>query len=161
MKESMGSGAVKKMAKRRMEAISGNYSSYARVMNNKEHLQMAVEVNEVSLALGELRQETENEKKAAAKQRKVDEMQREQRKQQAASLESKKKEDLRPSLLTKADQLASRALSVADIPNRGLVELLRYFFEPPLEGLSKLKRPQLVEAVEDRLNTFREQRFEA
>jgi hypothetical protein len=52
-----------KMVKRRMEAISGNYSSYARVMNNNEHLQMAVEVNEVSLALGELGQETENKKK--------------------------------------------------------------------------------------------------
>jgi hypothetical protein len=70
------------------------------------------------------------------------------------SLGSKKKEELHPSSLAKADQLASHA------PNKGLIELLKYFFELPLEGLSELK-PHLVDAVEDHLNSFHEQRFEA
>ncbi len=157
----MGSAAVKKMPKRRLEAMSGNINSYARVMNNKEHLEKAIEVNDITMALGELRQEAEEEKKAAARKKRLEEEQREKKKQQALQLESEKRAQLRPSLVAKADQLASRALSVADIPNRGLIELLKYFFEPPLEGLSKLKRPQLVVAVEDRLNSFREQRFEA
>jgi hypothetical protein len=36
--------------------ISGNYSSYNRVMNNNEHQQMAVKVDEASSTLDELRQ---------------------------------------------------------------------------------------------------------
>jgi hypothetical protein len=107
-----------------MESISGNYSSYSRVMNNPEHLQMAIEVNEVSLALGELHQEAENKKEEAAKKKKMGE---EQRRQHASQLESKKKSQLLPSLHAAAEQLAGGSKSVVDINNKGLIELLRYF----------------------------------
>lgn len=53
--------------------ISGNYCSYNRVINNNEHPQMAVKVDEVSSTLDELRQKVEHEQKSAATQKKMDE----------------------------------------------------------------------------------------
>jgi hypothetical protein len=127
-------------------------------MNNPEHLQMAIEVNEVSLALGELHQEAENEKKEATKKKRLGE---EQWEQQASQLECNKKAQLLPSLHATAEQLAGGSKSVVDINNKGLIELLKYFFDPPTEGLSKLKRPKLVELVEEWLQIYRASRFEA
>jgi hypothetical protein len=161
LRDSMGEGAIKKMPQRRLEAFSGNISSYSRVMNNPEHLKRAMEVNEVSMALGELRQEAEDDRKAAARQKKIGDEQREQRKQQALQLELDKKMQLQPSLLATAEKLATNESSVADINNKGLVDLLKYFFDPPTEGLSKMKRQQLMEVVEERLQIYRAHRFEA
>jgi hypothetical protein len=45
------------------------------------------------------------------------------------------------------EKLASGSKSVAGIPNKGLIDLLKYFFNPPTEGLSKMKHPQLVDAA--------------
>jgi hypothetical protein len=87
---------------------------------------MAIEVYEVSLALGELRQEAENEKKEAAKKKRIGEEQREQWKQQVSQLECNKKAQLQPSLHAAAEQLAGGTKSAVDINNKGLNELLRY-----------------------------------
>ena len=59
-----------------------------------------------------------------------------------------KKMQLQPSLLATVEKLATNESSVADINNKGLVDLLKYFFDPPTEGLSKMKRQQLMEVVE-------------
>ncbi len=87
MRDSVGDGAIKKMPQRRLEAFSGNISSYSRVTNNPEHLKRVMEVDEVSMSLGELHQEAEDEWKAAARQEKIGGKQCEQWKQQTLQLE--------------------------------------------------------------------------
>jgi hypothetical protein len=91
----------------------------------------------------------------------MEEEKREKKKQQAQKLEAEKRTQLQPSLLETVEKLASGSKSVAGSPNKGLIDLLKYFFNPPTEGLSKMKHPQLVDVVEGHLNSFCEHRFEA
>jgi hypothetical protein len=38
---------------------------------------------------------------------------------------------------------------------------MKYFFDPPINGMSKIKNAQLVVAVEECLETYQASRFEA
>jgi hypothetical protein len=159
--DAVGEGAKKKMAKRRVEFISGNVNSYARVMNSQEHLDKATEANGLAAILGEMKADGEEERATRAAEKKTEDAEREKRREAAAQKEQEKRTMLLPSLLVTAEELATRA-KIIDAVNIGdLKDLLKYFFEPPLAGLSKMKRAELVAAVEQRVEVYRAGRFEA
>jgi hypothetical protein len=57
-------------------------------------------------------------------------------------------------LLITAKELATHAKIIDSVNVGDLKDLLRYFLEPPLAGLSKMKRADLVAAVEERLEVY-------
>jgi hypothetical protein len=161
LQDAIGEGATKKLAKRCVELMSGNISSYSRLMNNNEQLQKAKEMVDLTAVLGEMRAEKDEENKAKATERKAEEAERATKKVEAAQKESEKKSGLQAHLVVIVETLATRTKIIDSVNIGDLKDLLRYFFEPPLAGLSKMKRADLVAAVEEHLEVYRAGRFEA
>jgi len=61
-----GKGAQNKLAKRRLDVISGNASSYSRCMNDPKHLKQIKEVNKLAATVAEVTADIDNEKKQNA-----------------------------------------------------------------------------------------------
>jgi len=59
-----GKGAVNKLAKRRLDMISGNVASHARCLNSTKHLKQIEEVNQLVATVAEVSADIENEKEA-------------------------------------------------------------------------------------------------
>jgi len=55
----LGDGAKKKLAKRQVDIITGNISSYSRVVNSQALLDLAVEANDIAAVIGEIRADNE------------------------------------------------------------------------------------------------------
>ena len=106
LQETMGEGAKKKLAKRRINFWDGNISSYSRVLNSKEQLMAMREVNELTAVLGEIRNDNEEDrsKRAAAKASKAEEKGR--RKLAAVKVESTRKAELMPQQLVELAETA-------------------------------------------------------
>jgi hypothetical protein len=62
---------------------------------------------------------------------------------------------LQPALAALAEGLVSGALSIDNVKNGDLVNLLKYFFEASINGISKLKREGLMENVLDLLENYK------
>ena len=58
-----GQGAVQKVAKRRLDMISGNVASYSRYLNDEKRLAEIKELNELTSAVAEVSADKMNEKK--------------------------------------------------------------------------------------------------
>ena len=70
----MGDGAIKKLARRKLDSIDSNVASYSRILNDEaqlEHLKESKALNEMIALLNEERQ-VEQEKRAAEKAAKFD-----------------------------------------------------------------------------------------
>jgi len=61
-----GKGAQNKLAKRRLDMISGNASSHLRSMNDPKHLKQIKEVNQSAATVAEVTADIDNEKKKHA-----------------------------------------------------------------------------------------------
>jgi len=64
--ETIGEGAKKKIAKRRINFIDGNITSYSRLLNSSEQLTSMQEINSLTAIIGEIRTEREHEKSERA-----------------------------------------------------------------------------------------------
>jgi len=158
----MGSGAVKKMPKRRMEAISGNFSSYARVMNNEEHMRLTMEVNEISMELGELRQEADDGRKAAAANKKAKDDERKRRQVAATATIQQRKEMIMPQLIEAAELACNNEAVLQQLGKKTLQDLLRYLFtDPPVSKISSMRVGDLMTAVKAGLEVYKANRASA
>ena len=83
-----GKGAQNKLAKRRLDVISGNVSSYLRCLNNPKHLKQIKEVNQLAAAVASVAAEMEEEKRTQVE--KTAQMSKLQRKRRPKSKRKKK-----------------------------------------------------------------------
>ena len=155
LNDCIGDGAKKKLAKRRINIISSNVNSYSRLVNSEEQLKNAVEVNGIAALLGEIRADADEERAAKAAKTKANDFEKAQRKNANAAAFTSKKEELQPALAALAEGLVSGALSIDNVKNGDLVNLLKYFFEASINEISKLKREGLMENVLDLLENYK------
>jgi hypothetical protein len=59
MDEMRGDGAKKRMARRRLDMVNGNISSYCRVLNSKDQLDRMKEVTLLTASVAEVTKEKE------------------------------------------------------------------------------------------------------
>jgi len=62
-----GKGAQSKLAKRRLDMMSGNVASYSRCMNDPKRLKQIQEVNQLAATIAEVSADIDNEKEAIKK----------------------------------------------------------------------------------------------
>jgi len=67
---------------------------------------------------------------------------------------------LQPCLIELAEGLANGSTDLEKVAVK-LSELLHYFFEPPIVGLTKMKRPALLAAVQEWIEIYKLSRVEA
>ena len=118
------------------------------------------ELNALTSIIGSIRADNAQDREAWAAARSASAQEKVRRKQLAAEAFQVQKSALQPKLIAIVDKLASRDTPVQSVWNADLIDLLKYFFDDPPTGLSKLKNPELVAAVEERLETFRATRAE-
>ena len=78
-----GAGAMNKIAKRRLDIMSGNVASYARCLNNKKHLGSLKEYNELIASVAEISAEMEVEKQRKREEASAKATERQEKKKQA------------------------------------------------------------------------------
>ena len=150
----VGLGTQKKNAKHRLEFISGNVNSYSRVMNSQQHLSLAVETNGLAAMIGEMEADAAVERAAKAASSKDIENEKERRNQACTSAMDRKKVQLQPHLAILAEGHVTGFTLIGDVKVYNLKDLLRFFFEPSLVGLSKYNRTELVIAVKERIKLY-------
>ncbi len=140
MREAVGEGALKKMARRRLDVATGNVQSYARVLNGTEQVTKLKEHLELAAALADLQAEKEKEKAEAAAKKKAEAEEREAKKAESIRKEAQAKELLLPGLTDDVDKGMDHVLS---LKNDRLKQILKYFFDE--KGLSSLRKKDLQE----------------
>ena len=84
--ETMGEGAKKKLAKRRLEAMRGNVASYSRVLNSTERMVAIKEAKALHAVVAEVSVEIETEKLIRAQRKESKKADRELKKKKAIDL---------------------------------------------------------------------------
>jgi hypothetical protein len=139
LNDTMGEGAKKKLAKRRIELLSGNIASYSRVLNSEAQLQHVKDMNSLTAILGEISAEQDATKEKKSNERKLAAAEKEKQKAKAQMADLAKKEALMPELAAIVASIDSGSVDVLGNLNvKKLKELLKYFFGS--HGLSTLKK---------------------
>lgn len=97
--ETMGEGAKKKLAKRRLEAMGGNVASYACVLNSTERMVAIKEAKALHAVVAEVSAEIEMEKLMRAQKKEIKKADGELKKKKAMEALALKRKELMPQLL--------------------------------------------------------------
>ena len=142
-----GEGAVNKLSKRRLDMISGNVSSYSRMLNDPERLEMIKDVHKIAATCAEVsadmeankRQRTEAAAKKAAEANK--------KKIRKELEEEAKAEELRPKLEAVLQPFKFGDKTVEgfnDLSKTMLQDLIQYYYKKKPTGLRTMKKEDLV-----------------
>jgi hypothetical protein len=88
--------------KRWVDIITGNISSYSRVVNSQAHLDLAVEANDIAAVIGEIRADNEEGMQARATKKKTTDAVHEAKRNDAIRKAEEKKAALAESLIVLA-----------------------------------------------------------
>jgi hypothetical protein len=149
LNDTMGEGAKKKLAKRRIELLSGNIASYSRVLNSEAQLQHVKDMNSLTAVLGEISAEQDAAKEKKSNEKKLAAAEKEKQKAKAQMVELAKKEALMPELAAIVASIDSASVDVLGNLNiKKLKELLKYFFGSHRLSTLKKKADLVAEAKE-------------
>ncbi len=114
-----------------------------------------MEANELAAVLGDIRGDNEAEQWAKAAERKAEAAEKKKRKDAAEAQSNQKRESLLPSLKAYADRLAEDESTISSLNVETLRNLLKYFCETQISGISSLKWPDLVASVLQKVEEYK------
>jgi hypothetical protein len=156
--ETIGEGAKKKIAKRRINFIDGNITSYLCLLDSSEQLTSMKEMNSLAAIIREIRSERDQDKSECASAKAFEAQESEKRKQAAIQAEQERKAAFMPDLVGLAEAAVDDKTTLSNLLNSRLKDLLRYLFEPQTKGVSSMKRDILMESVKNKLITYKQNR---
>lgn len=126
-----GKGAKQKIAKRRLDAISGNVGSYSKILNSSKRIKMIQEVNQLTATVAEVTADMENqlERKREDAAQKVRDSKA--KKEQLRLKEEAKKALLMPKLTATVEAFHSGERPKTDIASLSkllLFQILKYYY---------------------------------
>jgi len=160
-----GAGAMNKIAKRRLDIMSGNVASYARCLNNKKHLGSLKEYNELIASVAEISAEMEVEKQRKREEASAKATERQEKKKQAVkdfkTIQEAKMPELQALMKKRSAAAAavedggSSLLSIEDatknyllaLSKRQLMDLLKYYYAVKVPGVAKMQKEELVDEL--------------
>jgi hypothetical protein len=145
MEDSIGENARKKIAKRRINFISGNVESYSRSLNNPRQLAYIEDANKLSATLSTIEaarlQEKDDTKKRKAEEQKA---KKAKKRKQSVAFEKTKNE-----LYKGLKEDVSKGLDhIRKLAKPRLEQLAKYYFLDKTPNRSKMKAKALLELVE-------------
>ena len=129
-----GKGAKQKMAKRRLDMIEGNISSYSRCLNSSKRLKAITECNQLAASMAEVTAELDNQKsvkRAEAAQKVKDKL---EKKAAAKQKEDAKRKELLPKLESIMEPFLNGSktyLALSGLTKSCIVDILKYYYNDP------------------------------
>jgi hypothetical protein len=146
MEETMGERAKKKVAKRRLDAISGNVAAYCRSLNNPGQLEKVKEAAGVASIVGAIRADYDAEKEDRSKKKKKETKEKKARRKKKEAELKKKKRELLPE---QQEHLSKGMVHLKTLNNTILKGILRYRFDVP--GTAQMDKGKLLSGIEEKL----------
>ncbi len=146
LQDSIGNNSKKKIAKRRIDFITGNVASYSRSLNNSETLGLISDTNKLASCLATI-SEAKERAKDAAKEKKVEV---EQKKKSKKAKDKEKFESEKAKVYHELDDIVGKGFAhVSGLKNKKqLLNLLKYYFQDTTPNQSKMSRDDLVHLVQ-------------
>jgi hypothetical protein len=145
--DSVGNNARRKIAKRRIDMISGNIASYSRSLNNPDSLADISDSNELASCLAEISAARDIAKDAAKEKKEANEKEKELKKASNQLALETKKEQLHDELFAEVDKGIEHIRSVTK--KKTLQDLLKYYFDVKVKNMAKKSREELITLVEN------------
>ena len=158
LKDAAGKGALQLIAKRRIDMMDGNIGSYSRLLNSTGRMEMLREVNALAAAVALISKEKVDERsrtKKVADQKASDKV----AKQKAADLaEGAHRSEVMPHLKEMMAQFESgdNFDNVIAFSATMLKDILKFYFNARLKGMSTMKKSDLVIEVTNQLIALRD-----
>ena len=148
--DTKGKGAVQRLAKRRLDIVSGSVASYSRLMNGEKRVTELQELNDFIAAVAEVTAEQEQAKKKRKADLEAELKAKEVKKAKTLAEEERKKEELQgpltellePWLMGGRDLCHFNELNCEQLRN-----IIKYFYEEKVVGLGTLPKHSLVHQV--------------
>ena len=149
--DSIGANAKKKIAKQRIDFISGNVASYSHVLNNPETLKLIAESNDLARCLSVIAASKEMEKDIAMQKKAEDAKVKEAKKvREQAEFETKKADVYRKLVV----DISKGIEHISGLPKTTLLQLLKFYFVDKTPNQTKMKRDELLVLVKSLYESF-------
>jgi hypothetical protein len=145
MHETMGEGAKKKIATRRLDMIEGNIGSYSWILNSPAQLKAIADQNELNAVIAALMTEQEEKKKERKEKKTKEAKEKEQKQDELKAQFAIKKATVMPGLLW--EEIAKGRDHVASLNNSKLKDILIYFFPTVTKGVKTMNKSKLVDEL--------------
>ena len=145
--DAKGEGAQQKVAKRRLDIMSGNINSYSRCLNDPERMAMIAEVNAIAASCAEVSADLEGNKRKKAEATAAKAAAIARKKVRKELEEEAKAEELRPKLEAVMKPFLFGDATVEgfnDLSNTMLQDLIQYYYKSKPAGLRSMKKEDLV-----------------
>lgn len=146
-----GAGAKMKLAKRRLDMISGNVSSYSRLLNDAKRLEEIKELNQLASSIAMISSDVLEEKKRKANKAAGDASKKKLKQVQEKEAAAQKDQEAQPivsSLMAKFEtgELAGTAENFSVLNTANLKMILRHYLNYK-GGVSNWKKEQVIDMV--------------
>ena len=145
-----GTAAAEKIAKRRLDVVSGSIASYSRCLNDSSRLAAIKEMYEMTAAIAEISEDKERAKKRLLDEATAAAAEKAAKKKREAEEEEAKTLELQPELEALMEPYFAGEKTPADfheftVPQ--LKNLIRYFYQQRPVGLGTMSKPVLVDTL--------------
>lgn len=142
--ETVGKGAIKKLAKRRLDMIDSNIASYSRILNCPEQLERLRESKALNELLALLNEEKQLKAEKKAAERREEEKKKAQKKMADELEYAAKKIEMYPTLL---EMMKHGKEHIKMLTNQNLKDIHKYFFDEPTPKVSNMKKSGLIDEL--------------
>lgn len=154
LQDTMGPGAVKLIAKRRIDALDGNVGSYSRLLNSSARLQQIKEVNALAAAVAEITRDKEDARKRKKEATANLALKKADKKQAAESTDETRRLEAVGYLMPLMEKFKTgeRTVSSLDaLSGKVLKEIIKFYYNVKLKGIATMKKVDLIDEVAKRL----------
>ena len=154
LQDTIGPGAAKLIAKRRIDALDGNIGSYSRLLNSSERLKQIKEVNTLAAAIAEITRDKDDARKRKKNATEELALKKANKKQAAECTEETRRLEVMRSLTPLMEEFETGekpVLSLEALSGKVLREILKFYFNAKLKGIASMKKSDMVDEVAKRL----------
>ena len=146
--DTFGDNAKKKRARRRMDFLDGNAKSYAKWLNSPARMEKYSDQNSLAGMLANMRLEKDNEKKRQKEKQAANAKERKRKNAEKAEQKRLEKETEEPIATSHVNKGMNHVLSL-NVPS--LCKVLMYHYGVNEKAVKKMRRPELVAFIEDKM----------
>ena len=154
LQDTMGPGAAKLIAKRRIDALDGNVGSYNRLLNSNARLEQIREVNTLTAAVAEITRDKDNAKKRKVQEATELALKRATKKKAAECTEETRRLEVMGHLVPLMEKFENGEKAVSSLETlsaKVLKEILKFYYNAKLKGMTTIKKADMIDEVAKRL----------
>ena len=150
LQDTMGPGAAKLIAKRRIDALDGNVGSYSCLLNSNARLEQIREVNTLTAAVAEITRDKDNAKKRKVQEAAELALKRATKKKAAECTEERRRLEVMGHLVPLMEKFENGEKAVSSLETlsaKVLKEILKFYYNAKLKGMATIKKADMIDEV--------------